>query len=45
MLIGMSVSDRKMIPLLGKALSADLNKSVHISMKTVSYLVVDGDVA
>ena len=31
--------------LLAKALRTDLNKSVQLSMKTVSYIVGDGDVA
>ena len=44
-LMGISVSDRKMNSLLAKALRTDLNKSVQLSMKTVSYLVGDRDVA
>ena len=44
-LMGISVSDKKMNSLLAKALRTDLNKSVQLSMKTVSYLVGDGDVA
>ena len=44
-LIRISVSDRKMNSLLAKALRTDLNESVQLSMKTVSYLVGDGDVA
>ena len=44
-LMGISVSDRKMNSLLAKALRTDLNKSVQLSMKTVSYLVGDGDAA
>ena len=44
-LMGISVSDGKMNSLLAKALRTDLNKSVQLSMKTVSYLVDDGDVA
>ena len=43
-LMGISVSDRKMNSLLAKALRTDLNKSVQLSMKTVSYLVGDRDV-
>jgi len=43
--MGISVYDRKMNSLLAKALRADLTKSVQLSMKTVSYLVGDGDVA
>ena len=31
--------------LLAKALRTDLNKSVQLSMKTVSYVVDDGDAA
>ena len=31
--------------LLTQALRTDLNKSVQLSIKTVSYLVGDGDVA
>ena len=44
-LMGISVSDRKMNSLLAKALHTDLNKSVQLSMKKVSYLVGDDDVA
>ena len=44
-LMGKSVSDRKMNSLLAKALRTDLNKSVQLSMNTVSNLVGDGDVA
>jgi hypothetical protein len=44
-LMGMSVSDRKMNSLLAKALRTDLNESVQLSMKTVSDLVGNGDVA
>ena len=44
-LMGKSVSDRKMNSLLAKALRTNLNKSVQLSMRTVSYLVGDGDVA
>ena len=40
-----SVSDRKMNSLLAKALRTDLTKSVQLSMKTVSYVVGDGDAA
>ena len=43
--MGISVSDRKMNSLLAKALRTDLNKSVELSMKTVGYIVGDGDVA
>ena len=44
-LMGKSVSDRKMNSLLAKALRTNLNKSVQLSMRTVSYLEVgDGDV-
>ena len=43
--MGISASDRKMNSLLAEALRTDLNKSVQLSMKTVSYLVGDGDVA
>ena len=44
-LMEISVSDRKMSSLLAKALRTDLNKSVQLSMKTVSNLVGDGDMA
>ena len=43
--MGISVSDRKMSSLLAKALRTDLNKSVQLSMKTVSYIIGDGDAA
>ena len=44
--MGISVSsDGKMNSLLAKALRTDLNKSVQLSMKTVSYIVGDADVA
>ena len=44
-LIGISVSDSKMNSLLAKTLRTDLNESVKLSMKTVSYLVRNDDVA
>ena len=43
--MGISVSDRKMNSLLAEALRTDLNRSVQLSMKSVSYFVDDGDVA
>jgi hypothetical protein len=42
--MGISVSDRKMNSLLAKALRIDLNGSVELSIKTVSYNVSNGDV-